>query len=83
MRNVVHAVLQDLHFVGLLHEAAGADADLALAAGGDFVVMHFDLQAHLLERIAHGGADVLERIDRRHREIAALQAGRWPRLPSA
>ena len=36
------------------------------------MVVHFDLDALLLEREAHRGADVLQRIDRRHREVAAL-----------
>ena len=53
VRHVVDGVLEDLHFVGLLHEAAGTHADFALAAGGHFVVMHFDLEAHLFERVAH------------------------------
>ena len=75
MRDVVDRVLEDLHLIGLLHQAAGADADLALAAGGHFVVVHLDLEAHLLEGFAHRGADVLEGIDRRHREVAALDAG--------
>ena len=47
-------------------------ADLALARRRDLVVMHFDFDALLLEREAHRVADVLQRIDRRHREIAAL-----------
>ncbi len=72
--HVQHRVLQDLHFVGLLRQAAGAHADFALAASRDFVVMHFDLQAHLFERQTHRRADVLERIDRRHREVATLEA---------
>jgi hypothetical protein len=41
---------------------------------GDFVVMHFDLEAHLLEGIAHRGAHVLVSVDRRNREVAALEA---------
>ena len=36
--------------------------------------MHFDLHAHLDQRVAHGRADVLEGVDRRHREVAALHA---------
>ena len=75
VRDVVHRVLQHLHFVGLAHQRVGVDADFALAGGGDFVVVHFDLHAQLFERQAHGRAQVLERIDRRHREVAALHAG--------
>jgi hypothetical protein len=36
------------------------------------MVMHFHLDAHLLHREAHRGADVLQRIDRRNGEVAAL-----------
>ena len=50
------------------------DVDLSLAAGGDFRVVHFDLQAQLFHRAAHGGAQVLVGVDRRDREIAALDA---------
>ena len=74
VRDVVHAVLADLHFVGLAHQPARADADLGLPAGRHFVVVHLDLQAHVLERLAHRRADVLVGIDRRYREIAALDA---------
>ena len=75
VRDIVDRVLEDLHFIGLLHQAPGADADLALATGGHLVVMHLDIQAHLLECFAHRAADVLEGIDRGHREVAALDAG--------
>ncbi len=34
--------------------------------------MHLHLDAHLFHREAHRGADVLQRVDRRHREVAAL-----------
>ena len=63
VRDVQHGVFEDLHLVGLVDQAAGADTDFALAAGGDFVVVHFDHEAHLLERQAHRRTDVLERID--------------------
>jgi hypothetical protein len=73
--DVVHGVLQDLHLVGLLDEAAGTDADFALAAGGDFVVVHLDDETELFAGAAHRVADVLIGIDRRHREVTALDAG--------
>src|SRR6185437_3206117 len=73
--DVQHAVFENLHRVALLHEAAGADPDLCLAARRDLVMVDLDLEAHLLERETHCRADVLERIDRRHREVAALQSG--------
>ncbi len=75
VRYVHDGVLQNLDFVGLLDECAGADADLALTARGDLVMMDLDLQAELFQREAHRRADVLEGIDRRYGEVAALDAG--------
>ena len=71
-RGVVDDVLQDLQPVAALDQRREAGADLALPGGGDLVVVHLDLDAHLLEREAHRGADVLQRVDRGHREVAAL-----------
>ena len=42
------------------------------------MVMHLELQAHLLAGERHRAADVLLRIDRRHGKIAALHAGPMP-----
>ena len=75
MGHVVHAVLEDLGGVGLLHQGVEAHADLALAGGTHLVVMHFKGQSHLLHRGAHGGADVVQGIYRRHGEVSALDAG--------
>src|SRR6185503_5864662 len=71
--HVVHAVFEDLHFVGFLYEAARADADLALASSCNFVVMHFYLETHILQGVAHGGADVLKSVYWGHRKVAPLQ----------
>jgi hypothetical protein len=38
-------------------------------------MMHFNFDAHLFQRQAHGGANIVQRIHRRHREIAALDPG--------
>src|SRR3569833_550544 len=78
LRDIQDRVLEDLHFVGLFDERAGADADLALAAGGNLVVMDFDFQAHLFQRETHCRADVLEGIDRWHGEVATLDARAVP-----
>ena len=51
--------------------------------GRDFVVMHLDFHALLLEREAHRVADVLQRVGRRHREIAALDRRAVPMLPAS
>ena len=50
MRNVVHAVLQDLNFVSLCDQRVESDADLTLTCCTYFVVVHLYVQAHLLHR---------------------------------
>jgi hypothetical protein len=72
VRHIEYRVLQNLHLVSLGHQTAGTDTDFALAARGDFVVVHFHYQTHFLEGIAHGRTDVLEGIDRRHRKVPPL-----------
>ena len=75
VRDVVHAVLEDLHFVSLAHQGVEGNTDFALTGGCHFVVMDFDLEAHFFHRQAHRRANVVQRIDRRHREVTALDAG--------
>ncbi len=75
VRDVLNRVFEDLYLVRLLGQGIRIHADLGLAAGRDLVMMDFGFQAHFLEREAHGAADVLKRVDRRHGEIAALDAG--------
>jgi hypothetical protein len=58
----VDGVLQDLHLVGLLDEAAGADADLALAAGGHFMVFQ-DLIFALQKYWSDQGCVILQPYD--------------------
>ncbi len=70
--DVVHAVLEGLDFVGLLHQGVELDADFVLAGSRHFVVMHFDDQAHLFHGVAHGGTDFMVVVARRNREIATL-----------
>ena len=72
MRDVPHGVLEDLHPVGALHQAVELGADLVLSHRADLVVVHFDFHPLLLEREAHRVADVLQRVGRRHRKVAAL-----------
>jgi hypothetical protein len=83
VRHVLQRVFQNLHFVGFLGQRVRRDVDLALSGGRHFVVMHFELQAHFFAGHGHGGANVLLRIDRRHREVAALHARTMPLLPSS
>jgi len=75
MGDVVHDVLQDLRPVGALGQRAELGADLALAGGRHFVVEHLNRDAGFFQRHHHGGTDVLQAVDRGHREIASLDAG--------
>ena len=75
MGDVPHRVFQDLHPVGALHQAVELGADLILAHRSHFMVMDFALDALLLQCKHHGVADILQRIGRRHREVAALDRG--------
>ena len=75
VRDVLQRIFQDLHFVGFFGQGVRRDVDFALAGGRHFVMMNFEFQAHLFAGHRHGGANVLLRIHRRHREVAALDAG--------
>ena len=72
-RDIEHRVLEDLQPVGALHQGIEFRADLVLPRGRHLVVVHLDFHALFLERERDRGADVLQRIDRGHREVAALQ----------
>ena len=72
--HVVHDVLQGLGLVGLLDQGVELHTDLVLASGRHFVVVDFHDQAHLFQGVAHGGTDFVVVIDRRYREVAALDA---------
>ena len=72
MRDVENAVLEDLYLVGLAHQRVELDADLTLSGGADFVMVDLHRQTHLLHGRAHGRADVMQGVDRGHREVAAL-----------
>src|SRR5574343_246795 len=70
--NVVHHVLQHLGLVGTLDQGVEDGTDFALASVGHFVVGHFDRAADGFQGQDHGGADVVQAVDRRNREVAAL-----------
>ncbi len=72
--HVVHDVLDDLRPVGALDQRAELGADFELAGRRHFMVVHFDRHAHLFHQQAHFRTHVLERIDRRNGEVAALHA---------
>ncbi len=75
MGHVLHHVLLQLHPVGALQQRAELGTDFHLAGVRHLVVMHFDRNAERLEDQTHLGAHVLERVDRRRREVAALHRG--------
>ena len=65
--DVLDDVLVLQHVVGHLDERGEAHVDLALAAGGDFVVLGLDLEAALDHGQHHLGAQVVQRVGRRAR----------------
>ena len=74
MRHVADDVLVQHHVVGRLHQRVEALIDLALAGGGDFVVVALDVEAALDHGLDHFGAQILIVIGGRNREIAFLVA---------
>ncbi len=74
--DVADDVFVEHHVVGRFDERVEALVDLALAAGGDFVVMALDVEAAGDHGLDHFGAQVLVMIGGRDREIAFLVAGR-------
>ena len=64
-------VLVDLHVVAALGQRVELEAKLVLR-GGDFVVVLFRLDAHVAHDGEHFAAHVLRGVDRRNREVAAL-----------
>src|SRR5437660_10152852 len=75
MGYVPDRVLQNLHPVGAFHQAVELVTDFVLAHRTHFVMVYFALNALLLHCEHHGVADVLQRVRRRHREIAAFYRG--------
>ena len=75
MGDVVDTIFQHLNFVGFLDQRVEADADLALTGGTHFVVVYFHIKTHLLHGRTHGRANVVEAVNRWHREVAALDLG--------
>ncbi len=73
LRHLVDHIFVDLHRVGGLHQRAELDAELVLR-GAHFVMVLLGDDAHVAHHRQHLGAEVLRRVDRRHREIAALGA---------
>ena len=59
VRNVVHDIFVDLNFVRFFHHGVETGGHFVLTSGGDFMVMRFNDQTHLLHGQTHGGTDVL------------------------
>ena len=74
MSDVLQRVFQDLHFVGFFGQRVRRDIDLALAGGRHFMMMNFEFQTHFFASHRHRGANVLLRIHRGNRKVAALHA---------
>ena len=72
--NVVNTVFEDLCSVCLGDQGVKLDAYFALSGGAHFVVMHFNRQAHLLHGGTHGSANVVQAVNWRDGEVAALHA---------
>ena len=72
--DVLDDVLVEAHLVAHLHELVEPQVDFALAGGGDFVVLGFDVEPALDHRDHHLVADVHQGIGRRHGEVAFLVA---------
>ena len=75
VRDIVDDILQDLHLVGFGHQGVELRADFALPRGADFVVVHFRFHAHLGQHQTHQRPHISLAVDRRHREVTALDPG--------
>ena len=67
-------VLVEHQLVGHPQQRVEPHVDLGLAGGPNLVVLHLDLDAHPLHGEDHLGAQVLEVVHRRNREVAFLVA---------
>ena len=72
--DVLDHVLVGHDLIGHAQQRLEAEVDLALAARGDLVVVELARDAELLERQHHAGAEVVERVVRRRREVPLLLA---------
>ena len=70
----MHAIFQHLHFIGLFHQRAEPHTDFTLSCSSHFVVMHFDIQPHLLHGGTHGATNIVQGVDRWHGEVASFNA---------
>ncbi len=73
-RNALDYVLVQHQLVRHREQRVETHVDLGLTGCADFVVLHLDLDPHLLHREDHLRTEVLEMVHRRDREIAFLVA---------
>ncbi len=78
--HVLDDVLVEHHLVGHGQQGVELHVDLGLAGRGDLVVLDLDLDAHRLQLAHHLGAQVLEVVGGRDREVALLVAGLVPEV---
>ena len=71
VRDIVDHVFVDLHVVGGAHQRRIEKAQFVLRRR-DLVMVLFDLQPHVEHDRQHLGAQIALAVDRRHREVAAL-----------
>ena len=74
MSDVQYAVLHDLHLVRLGYQGVELDADLALAGSTHLVMVNLNIEAHLLHRRTHCRADIMQRVNGGHGEVAAFDS---------
>ena len=82
-RHVLHDVLVEHELVGHRRDGVEAHVDLGLPRSADFVVLHLDRDADLLEHAHHLGTQVLELVHRRDREVALLVPRLVPEVGAA
>src|SRR5205814_3370099 len=68
-------VLQAHHPVGALYQRSELRADFILSGSGDFMVMYFNHDSHLLQRRAYCRTNVLQRVYRWDGKVAAFDRG--------
>ena len=72
--DVLDDVLVFQHIVGHFDDGAVPHVNLALTAGRDFVMMSFDVEAAFDHGQHHFGAQIIQSVGRRTREISFLIA---------
>ena len=70
--DVMNRVFQAHHPVGALDQRSEPGADFILTGGRHFVMVHFNVDAHLFECRCDRRTDVLQRVNGGDRKVAAL-----------